>query len=96
MQVKNEVSVGLYGLSWKYDLQGAVLTSMMVNWSPYLNFVGDCKAQGYMDCPYKGIMLDVAKSLQKSFNFTLRMDKEPSTFFTSDTLVIITLFLLLM
>ncbi len=58
-------------------MQGAELTSVMLGWSPYIMFEGECRSEGYKDCPYQGIMADVAQSLEKTFNFTLRMDKDP-------------------
>ncbi len=64
-------------LKHDYDMEGATLTSISKDWSPFNRFF-NCKHEGWKDCQQEGIIGSMSNILAKQFNFTIVANKEPN------------------
>ncbi len=71
--VRNEWPLGLGG---SFDLRGNTLQLVTLSWMPWLGLLG-C-GEGGVGCRSEGILADILDSMSDMFNFTCRVDRDPS------------------
>ncbi len=64
------------GCGGTFDLRGNTLQLVTLSWMPWLGLLG-C-GEGGAGCRSEGILADILDSMSDMFNFTCRVDREPS------------------